>query len=171
MSNEIHVLSLFVHLTATAFWIGGLLTTMILVWPTMRKGLEGNPALYTLLSGLRKRFYPISNLSLAALITTGLFQMSTDPNYDGFLTFNNTWSKLMLLKHILIAVMALAGLLLQYAVAPALERASLLLEHEKGKETTQSEWDSLRKREVMLTWFNGLLGLGILGLSVWLSIL
>ena len=171
LSNEIRVLSLFVHLTATAVWIGGLLATMILVWPTMRKGLEGNVVLYRLLSGFRKRFYPISNLSLAALITTGLFQMASDPNYDGFLTFDNPWSQIMLLKHILIAVMALAGLLLQYAVAPALERASLLLEREKGDDSTVEEWDKLRQREIMLTWFNGLLGLGIVGLSVWLSIL
>ena len=77
----------------------------------------------------------------------------------------------MLLKHILIAVMALAGLLLQYVVAPALERASLLLEHEKGDDSTAQAWDKLRQREIMLTWFNGLLGLGILGLSVWLSVL
>lgn len=171
MSDEIRVLSLFVHLTATAIWIGGLLTTMILVWPTMRKGLEGNPALYNLLSGLRKRFYPISNLSLVALITTGLFQMASDEYYDGFMSFDNTWSQVMLAKHILIVFMAIAGLLLQYGVAPSLERASLLLEREKGKDSTKAEWDSLRKREVILTWFNGLLGLGILGLSVWLGIL
>lgn len=171
MSNEVRVLSLFIHLTATAFWIGGLLTTMILVWPTMRKGLEGNVALYRLLSGLRKRFYPISNLSLAVLITTGLFQMSTNKNYDGFLTVDNEWSKVMLLKHILIGVMAIAGLLLQYGVAPSLERTSLLLEHEKGDDSTAKAWETLRRREVILTWFNGLLGLGILALSVWLSVL
>lgn len=171
MSNEVRVLSLFVHLTATTVWIGGMLITMILVWPTMRRGLEGSPALYRVLSGLRKRFYPISNLSLMALITTGLFQMASDSNYDGFLTFDNPWSQLMLIKHILIVFMALAGLVLQYGVAPALERSSLLLEREKGDDSTAQTWDTLRKREVWLTWFNGLLGLSILALSVWLSIL
>lgn len=171
MSNEVYALSLFVHITATTIWIGGMLITMILVWPTMRRGLEGNPALYGVLSGLRKRFYPISNLSLMALIVTGLFQMASDPNYDGFLTFDNPWSQLMLIKHILIVLMALAGIVLQYGVAPALERASLLLAHEKAQESTSDEWDTLRQREVWLTWFNGLLGLGILALSVWLSVL
>jgi uncharacterized membrane protein len=169
LSSELRVLSLFVHVTASVLWIGGLLLTMILVWPTMRRGLEDNPALYRLLSGLRKRFYPISNLSLITLIVTGLFQMSSDRYYEGFMTFDNLWSRLMLAKHILIGMMALAGLVLQYGVAPALERTSLLLEKEKGDDLTTETWDELRRREVWLTWFNALLGLSILGLSVWIT--
>jgi uncharacterized membrane protein len=169
MSSEYLALSLFVHLTATTLWIGGLFITSILVWPSMRRSLETSPALYSLLSRLRQRFYPISNLCLIALIVTGLFQMTANENYDGFLNFENSWSKIMLAKHILIAVMALAGLLLQYGVAPALERQSLLLE--KGKASSPTEYDKLRQREVWLTWLNALLGLIVLGMSAALGAL
>jgi uncharacterized membrane protein len=162
-------LSLFVHLTATAFWIGGLLITMMLVWPAVRRSLESSPALYRLLSNMRKRFYPISNLALVALIVTGLFQMTADSNYDGFMTFDNTWSKVMLLKHIVVGLMAVAGLILQYAVAPELERTSLLLERGKGTDDTDKKWQSLRQRETLLTWVNGLLGLSVLAFSAWLG--
>jgi putative copper export protein len=171
LSSESLALSLFVHLVSTALWIGGLLITMILVWPSARRALEESPALYRLLSRLRKRFYPISNLCLVALIVTGLFQMTASEYYDGFMTFDNTWSQIMLAKHVLIAFMALAGLALQYGVAPALERTSLLLEHGKGNTGTGQEWQALRQREVWLTWANGLLGVAVLGLSAWLGTL
>lgn len=171
LSDEILAVSLFVHLMATAIWIGGLLITMILVYPEVRRVLEDSPPLYQFLSRLRKRFYPISNLSLVALIVTGMFQMTADPNYDGLLTFDNQWSQIMLVKHIVIAVMALAGLVLQYGVAPSLERTSLLLERGKGTDATTQDFARLRQREVILTWMLGILGISVLGMSAWLGVL
>lgn len=171
MSNELLALSLFIHLVATAIWIGGLLMTMILVYPEVTRILQDSPQLYQFLSRLRKRFYPISNLSLVALIVTGSFQMTADPNYDGLLTFDNPWSQVMLVKHILIIIMALVGLGLQYGVAPALERTSILLEKDKAQATTAQDYATLQQREVWLTWALGLMGLVILGLSAWLGVL
>ncbi|MGJ3240200.1 MAG: CopD family protein [Anaerolineae bacterium] len=171
MSDEILALSLFIHLTATAIWIGGLLITMILVYPETTRVLQDTPALYQFLSRLRQRFYPISNLSLVALIVTGSFQMTADPYYDGLLTFDNAWSQIMLVKHILIVVMALVGLGLQYGIAPALERTSLLLAKDKGQDQTAGQFRQLRRREVLLTWALGLMGLTIVGLSAWLGTL
>jgi putative copper export protein len=165
MSNQtILAISLFFHLVSTAIWIGGLMILSILVFPEARRVLENQPALYTLLSRLRKRFTPLSNLALAVLIATGLTQMSLDPNYNGILQFDNTWSVVMLLKHITIIGMVVCGLILQYAVAPALERASLLAERGKGN---PEEWAHLRQREVRLTWLNVILGVMVLGFSAW----
>ena len=172
MSSEFLALSLFFHLTATTIWIGGLLITMFLVWPAMRRVLEGSPAIIQLLSRLRRRFYPISNLALMTLIVTGLFQMTASQYYDGFMTFDNTWSKIMLVKHIVIVLMAVAGLLLQYGVAPALERTSLQLQHSTSTDEKLSyEWEVLYQRERWLTWINGLLGLLVLAFSAWLGAL
>lgn len=171
MSAEALAISLFVHLVSTVIWIGGLLVTLLLVYPAVRRNLDNTPALYNLLSSIRKRFYPISNLCLVALIVTGLFQMTADEFYDGLLTFDNTWSQVMLAKHIVIVGMALSGLLLQYGVVPALERTSLLLAHEKGKEGTDEQWQKLRQREMWLTWANGLLGVAVLAFSAWATAL
>ena len=171
MSNEALAISLFVHLISTVIWIGGLLVTLLLVYPAIRSSLSKTPALYQLLSGLRKRFYPISNLCLMALIVTGLFQMTADEYYEGFLTFENTWSRVMLAKHLVIVGMAVSGLLLQYGVAPALERTSLLLTHEKGTPNTDEQWQTLRQRETLLTWAIGLLGVAVLGFSAWATAL
>jgi putative copper export protein len=148
--------------------VGGLVILALLVWPETRRILASSPPLYALLTRLRKRFFPLANLSLAVLIVTGLFQMTANPNYDGALTFNNQWSQVMLLKHIAFAGMVISGLLIQFGVAPALERASLLAERGKGDAV---EWEGLRRREVRLTWLNVGLGLLVLAFTAWATAL
>lgn len=157
MSQPTLAISLFFHLVATVVWVGGLVILALLVWPETRRLLAASPALYALLTRLRWRFFPLANLSLVVLVITGLFQMTADPNYKGILDFGNEWSRAMLFKHIAFAGMVVCGLLLQFGVAPALERASLLAERGKGD---PAEWERLRRREVRLTWLN--LGLGVL---------
>lgn len=166
MSEAALALSLFFHIGATVIWIGGILLVTFLVVPELNRALADQPALYQLLRRLRKRFTPLGNLSLAALIVTGLLQMSTNPNYEGLLSFSNRWSQVLLLKHLLLIVMAAAGLLLQIAVAPALERTSLLLERGQGD---ASEWSRLRLRERRLTVVIAALAVLILAASAWLT--
>ncbi len=162
MDSSSLALSLFVHILATVVYIGGLLVTALLVFPEVRRAIDGQPAFYRVLSRLRQRFYPISNLCLAALWVTGLLQMTADPHYDGFLTFDNDWSRIMLLKHLLIVGMMVAGVALQYGVAPSLERVSLLMAHSKG---APAEWQRLRRAEVRLTWLLTALGVAVLACS------
>ena len=166
MSEAALALSLFVHITATVIWVGGILLIAFLVTPELKRVLAEQPLLYRLLIRLRKRFTIAGNLSLALLIFTGLLQMTTDPNYEGLLRFSNRWSQALLLKHVLIILMALTGLTLQYVVAPALERASLLQEQGAGD---ASEWQRLQRREQRLTAIIALLAVSILAASAWLT--
>jgi uncharacterized membrane protein len=168
LSPTILAISLFFHILATVVWIGGLLFTVLLVWPEVQRTLKGHPELYALLARIRKRFTPAMNLSLAVLIVTGLTQMAGDPNYDGMMQINNDWSRVILVKHIAFVVLIISGAVIQFAVTPALERATLRLERGKGG---QGEWERLRRREVMLSWFNLSLGILIIGFSVWASVL
>lgn len=168
MSPSILAISYFFHLIATIVWIGGLVVLTIMVLPEARRVLGTNSEFYTLLSRLRKRFFPLSNLSLAVLIVTGLVQMSGDTHYDGVLQFTNEWSQVLLLKHIAIFGMIICGLVLQYWVAPSLERATLLLEHQKGD---PAELERLRRNEARLTWLNVGLGVLVLGFTAWATAL
>ena len=164
LSQSSLAISLFFHLLATVVWIGGLVILTILVWPETRRILAETPALYQLLTRLRKRFMPLANLSLAVLLVTGLFQMTADPNYEGVLQFANDWSRVILLKHLTLIGMVVCGVALQFWVAPALERASLLLERSKGD---PEEWARLRRYEVRLTWINVILGILVLVFTAW----
>ena len=166
MSEAALALSLFFHIAATVIWIGGILLLTFLVLPVLIRALAEQPALYRILTRLRKRFMIVGNLALAVLIVTGLLQMSTAPNYEGLLRFNNRWSQALLLKHILIIVMALCGLVLQFGVAPALERNSLLREQGIGD---ADEWRRLQRHERRLTALITLLALAILAASAWLT--
>ena len=166
MSQPFLAISLFFHILATVVWIGGILILTLLVIPEVNRILADQPALYQLLQRLRKRFSPLSNLALVVLIVTGLSQMTADPNYDGLMKFDNQWSQVMLIKHILIVAMALVGLFLQFSIAPALERTSLLLERGIGQ---IDDWQALRQREQQLTWLILLFALMILGMSAWLT--
>ncbi len=168
MSPSLLALSYFLHLVATVVWIGGLVILTLLVIPEARRTLAENPALLTLMTRLRKRFIPLSNLSLAVLIATGMFQTSGDPNYQGLLQFNNEWSVAILLKHVAVIGMVVVGLVLQFGTIPALERATFLIEHGKGD---AADHERLRRQEVRLTWINLLLGIGVLGFTAWATAL
>lgn len=168
MSPVILAISYFFHLVATVVWLGGLMILTILVWPEARKTLETHPQLYAYLSRLRKRFVPLANFSFAVLLTSGMIQMAGDPNYLGVMDLGNAWSVALLLKHVVIVGMVVCSVALQYAVAPALERTSLLIE--RGK-ITRDEWDRLRHREVTLTWINNGLGVLVLVFTAWMTAL
>ncbi len=161
-------LSYFFHLLATVVWLGGLVVLSLMVWPAARSTIAESPVLYRFMSRLRKRFVPWSNFSLAVLLGTGMLQMTADPNYRGVLDFGNAWSQALLYKHIAMAAMVLCSLMIQYGVAPALERTGLLVEHGKAD---PAEWERLRRREVRLTWANNGLGLLVLVFTAWMTAL
>lgn len=164
MSPTILAVSLFFHTLATAIWIGGILLTLLLVWPSVDRTLKDSPAIYAMLQQVRKRFTTYGNLALAVLIMTGMFQMSADPNYDGVMQITNEWSRVILLKHLAVGGMVICGAILQFGVAPALERVALLAERGKAQ---PGEYEKIRRREVRLTWINAALGILILAFSAW----
>ncbi|MDX2161855.1 MAG: CopD family protein [bacterium] len=165
---ELLAISYFFHLVATVIWLGGLFFMSLLGFPEMRRILGENPPLYALLTRLRKRSYPLINFSLVVLILTGFTQMAGDENYDGVLQFDNEWSRVLLFKHIAFIGMIGCGLLLQYGVAPALERMSLLIERGKGDPAALAQ---LQRREIRLTWVNAGLGVLVLAFTAWLTAL
>ena len=168
MSPSILAISFFFHLVATVVWIGGLLVLTVMVWPEARRVMGESPALEAFMARLRKRFMPLTHLSLAVLTATGLTQMTANAHYEGTLTFTNTWTQVILLKHLAVGGMLLGGLALQLWVLPALERASLLVERGKGD---PQEWRRLRQREIRLTWLNLILGILVLGFTAWATAL
>jgi putative copper export protein len=136
----------------------------VLVIPEAQRALKDSPALYEFLTRLRRRFTPLSNLSLVVLIFTGLIQMTGNPNYAGVLQITNEWTRVILLKHIAVGGMLLCGVAMQFWLMPALERTSLLVERGKGDPDAV---DALRRREARLTWVNVILAIMVLGFTAW----
>jgi uncharacterized membrane protein len=149
-----------IHMLATVTWIGGLAALAIFVLPAAHKSLDESvfPAF---LADLRRRLDPLAWLSLVLLIATGLFQMSANPNYEGFLSINNRWAAAILVKHLVFIAMTGISAYLTWGILPAMQRAALRLAH--GQPAPESQ--ALQRREVLLMRVNLALGLIVLGLT------
>lgn len=151
-----------VHLLAAVVWIGSLAVLALVVLPGAWRVLgdgSASSAVGALMSELERRFSPLANLSLVALIATGMLQMSADENYGGFLLFNNTWAWAMLLKHLAVIGMALIAGYVALVLEP--ERRRLLTLDAASRPDREAERQQTRRR-ARLTWFN--LGCGLLTL-------
>jgi uncharacterized membrane protein len=169
---SILALSYFFHLIATVIWIGGLAILLLLVFPAARRTLADHPDVAAFYTRLRKQFFPLTNFSLVVLVITGFVQMAGDENYDGVLQFSNEWSRAILFKHIAIFGMVICGLVMQYKVAPALERVTLLHSRGKGDPAANAhEITRLKQREIRLTWANLILGILVLAFTAWATAL
>jgi len=92
------------HMLATVAWLGGLAAIAILVLPAAKQVLKPIDQL-AFIEAIQKRLEPLAWFSLAILIATGLFQLSVNPHYDGFLSTSGQWSLAILTKHTLVALL------------------------------------------------------------------
>jgi len=147
------------HMLATVAWLGGLAAIAILVLPAAKRVLKPADQL-AFIEGIQKRLEPLAWFSLAILIATGLFQLSINPHYDGFLSTSGQWSLAILTKHTLVVVMVVVSAIQTWEVLPAIRRG--LIRIEKGK-ASEEEVRRLRKRETLLLRLN--IGLSVLILA------
>jgi uncharacterized membrane protein len=162
MTTPVWALSIayWVHMLATVLWIGGLATLSLMVLPAARKVLA--PQAYAdLLSALQKRLDPLGWFSVIVLLASGMLQMSSNQNYEGFLSIKGLWASSILIKHILFGLMVLVSGYLTWGLLPALRRAAL--RKASGKEPPEIE--KLQKREVFLLRLNLILGVFVLLLT------
>lgn len=146
------------HLIATAVWVGGVALMALLIWPGARATLGAQAA--TFLHTWHQRFNPLAWLSLAVLTGTGMVQMVANPNYDGLLRVENTWSVAIFIKHLAVIGMVVVGLVQQQVVQPALNR--LLWMQARSQTATPAELHRWQKREAALMWLNVACALAVL---------
>ena len=129
---------------ATATWIGSLVSIAVLVLPAADRALQP-PDRLSLLEFVRRRLEPITWLSVSLLVATGLFQMSVNPNYNGFLSTSGRWSLAILAKHLLVGTLIAVSAVHTWDALPALRRA--LMQRDK---MADSEIHRLQRREIAL---------------------
>lgn len=148
-------LTYWLHLLATVTWVGSLAGISFLILPAMKRSLEPETQL-VFIEAMQKRLEPIAWFSMSLLVLTGLFQMSVNPHYDGFLSISTQWSLAILTKHLLGIVMVVVSAIQTWEVIPAIRRAIVRSKKSKNAE----ELDGLRRREIFLLRMN--FGLSIL---------
>jgi len=137
-------LTFWLHLLATVTWIGSLASISILVLPAAARALR-LPEQLVLVDAVQKRLEPIAWFSVSLLVVTGLFQMSVNPHYNGFLATSGQWSLAILAKHVLVATLIAVSAVHTWDVLPAIRRA--LLRKEKAD---PADLRALQRREVAL---------------------
>ena len=160
MPTWVLTLIYWLHMLATVVWVGSLAAISLLVLPSIKRTLDPDTQL-VFIEALQKRLEPIAWFSISLLIVTGLFQMSVNPHYDGFLSTSTQWSLAILTKHILGVFMVVTSAIQTWEVIPAIRRAILMSKKTENAE----ELDSLQRREILLLRINFGLSVLILGAS------
>ena len=158
------------HMVATVLWIGGLAAMIFLVVPLGRDNLDHSQAAKLQLKSLQ-RLNSLVWFSLVVLVGTGMLQLSSHPEYQGFLDISNRWSTAILVKHLVILIMILLTAYLTWIVTPKLSRAVLLYAHPRQSNDVgpgRAQFYSTRehsRRAVLLLTINLILGICVLGLT------
>jgi uncharacterized membrane protein len=153
------------HMLATVVWIGGLAALALFVLPAAGKTLEAESYAH-FLGDLQRRLDPLGWFSLVVLAGTGMFQMSANPNYQGFLAVESRWATAILLKHLLFLGMVMLSAYQTWFLLPQLRRIALrkARESEDGQ-ITQGAGEASRQGELRLMRVNLALGVLILALT------
>jgi uncharacterized membrane protein len=108
------------HLLAAVTWAGSLAAISLFVLPGARSLTPLDQL--TLIASIQKMLEPVTWFCVSLLIATGLFQMSVNPHYNGFLATSNAWSIAMLTKYLLVAIMIVLSAIHTWDVLPSIRR-------------------------------------------------
>ena len=145
------------HMLATVLWIGGLTALSTIVLPAAKKTLDTKD-FADFLAAMQKRLDPLGWFSVIVLLTSGMLQMSSSPNYEGLLKIQGLWASSILIKHILFAIMVFISGYITWGLLPALRRAALLQARGKDDHNLQK----LQNREAFFLRLNLFLGVLVL---------
>lgn len=101
MTQILIALSTWLHSLATIIFIGFYLLLALIYLPVLGNE-ETLKTTGTVLSGISRRSRAWLYVSMLVFIITGIYLTLVDPNYRGIGNFDNSWTILMLTKHILI---------------------------------------------------------------------
>lgn len=146
------------HMLATVAWLGGLSAVGLLVLPAARRSLKPE-AQAALLDAIQRRLEPLGWFCLALLAATGMFQLSENRDYAGFLASNSPWAMAILIKHLLYLSMLGVTALQTWEVLPAIRLATLRAQ----KTGDTRELARLQRRQTRLLYINLILSALILG--------
>jgi uncharacterized membrane protein len=152
------------HILATVVWIGGLAALSIFVLPAARRTMD-QKGYSSFLTAMTSRLQQVGWLCLSVLVFTGLFQMVSHPNYQGFLVIDSSWALAILIKHLTVAAMLLLSIYITWGLMPALQRIAFI--QSLGKMVDAAESQKLEGRQVSLLQLNLFLSVIILLLTAW----
>jgi uncharacterized membrane protein len=132
------------HFLAVVTWVGSIIAINVLVLPASTRSLKPADQL-RFIDALQKRLEPLAWFSMGLLVVTGLFQLSANPHYNGFLSISTQWSLAIFIKHSLAIIMVVVSAVQTWEVLPAIRRTLM-----KKEKATEEELAGLHKQETLL---------------------
>ena len=146
----------FLHLFATVAWFGAMTTNAFILLPSAREALEP-PIAGKLMGAVMKRFRVLVYTSIGVLIVTGIGMTRINPRGLGFMEFDNLWSTILSIKHILTIIIVV---LVIYAFEGLGRKVSRLAAKGPSPELAR-----LQKKQVIFSYIGLVLALIILLLT------
>ncbi len=121
-----HIVAVWLHTVAFVIAWGyyGILGRIVI--PALGRALESGPRATTLMA-IERRAVPLIGISLMLFTVTGSYLLVTDTRYAGVGNLGSGWAVLMVVKHLLVAVLVVLGVivdrLIRRAAAAATEDA------------------------------------------------
>jgi uncharacterized membrane protein len=122
-TSELAILSAmnWLHLLATVVWIGGVVVNVMILSPAAKESLEP-PMMMRLWGAIMKRFRVLVYISMGIFIATGIVMMFMNSGYGDSFDFGDTWTLVLVLKHIFVLILIIVGIYMLEGVFPKLAR-------------------------------------------------
>jgi uncharacterized membrane protein len=158
MKELILIACYWVHLAATALWVGGITFILFIAIPSSRQvsGAESGK----LMGEISKRFTPLANYSIILLVATGVVLTGLSKQFTGSGFIENNWITALILKLILVFGMIAIHFYRGLVLTPKIMRTA-----------AETEKAALQKLSISLVKANFILGLLVLLLSGALAVL
>jgi len=155
MREILLVAFMWLHLTVTIIWLGGIAFILLVALPAARQILRGEAG--GLMGEVTRRFSPMANLSIVFLLISGICLMAINGNITGD-ALKGGQGTAMLLKILLFLLMAGVHFFRGKVLAPRIAKTQL--DGEKAR---------LQKSSLNLVWLNFGAGLTVLLLSAFVG--
>ncbi|HLA50714.1 MAG TPA: DUF4149 domain-containing protein [Thermodesulfobacteriota bacterium] len=152
MTEVILAASYWLHLIATVVWIGGITFILFIAIPSAKHVLGGDAG--KLMGEISKRFTPLANYSILFLVITGIALTGLNKQFSGIGVFENKWTLILAIKHIIVLSMVVIHFYRGLALNPKIARTE-----------SAAEKTNLQKLSLNLVKVNFCLGIMVLLLS------
>jgi uncharacterized membrane protein len=158
MKDLILIACYWLHLIATVVWIGGITFILFIAIPSVKHVLGGEAG--KLMGEISKRFTPLANYSILFLVITGITLTGLNKQFLGIGVFENKWTLILAIKHIIVLSMVVIHFYRGLALNPKIARTESAIEK-----------TNLQKLSLNLVKVNFCLGIMVLLLSGITSVL
>ncbi len=104
--SSVNVLT-FLHDLFTVVWVGGMIALALGMLPALRRSVGIGPQMQATVNAFQRRYRWVVLVCIVGLAWTGVFLSRRSPEFHAWFSWDDTYSMVLSLKHVLVIVMVL----------------------------------------------------------------